>query len=64
MEETQLAALLEAIGCPSAKSQEMARQLIKRSRQMMKAKGCSEAEALQHLISLMRLGWAAKSSGL
>lgn len=60
----QLAAVLTALGCPSEKSQEMAAQLDKRARQLAEAKGRTYEEALTHLLTLMRQGWAAKEKGL
>ncbi len=55
-----LAALLVNLGCPPAKSDEMARQLDKRARQLAEQKNRPYEEALSHLLGLMRQGWAAK----
>ncbi len=63
MEIVQLAQVLVALGCPAEKSAEMAAQLDKRARQLAAEKGRSYEEALQHLITLMRQGWAAKEKG-
>jgi pyrroline-5-carboxylate reductase len=63
MELDQLAAALVALGCPPEKSSEMAAQLDKRARQLAEQKGRSYEEAIAHLISLMRQGWAAQSRG-
>jgi hypothetical protein len=60
----QLASGLEALGCPQKKSLEMARQLDKRARQLAARKGATYEEALAHLLSLMKQGWAAKERGL
>ena len=60
MELTQLARALEALGCPSEKSDEMAAQLDKRAHQLAAAKGRTYEEALGHLLELMRQGWAAQ----
>ena len=60
----QLVPLLEQLGCPKDKSQEMAAQLDKRARQLMERQGRSYDEALTHLINLMKQGWAAKERGL
>jgi hypothetical protein len=57
----ELAAVLVALGCPEGKSAEMAAQLDKRARQLADAKKRSYEEALEHLIELMRQGWAAKN---
>ena len=59
MEIPELAAALVALGCPSEKSAEMAAQLDKRARQLAGQKGRTYEEALAHLLTLMRQGWAA-----
>jgi hypothetical protein len=59
MEISELAKVLMALGCPAEKSGEMAAQLDKRARQLAEQKGRSYDEALQHLLSLMKQGWAA-----
>jgi hypothetical protein len=63
MDLTQLAAALTALGCPPAKSAEMAEQLDKRARQLAEQKGRTYEEAMTHLLQLMRQGWAAKERG-
>lgn len=60
----QLAELLVAMGCPREKSLEMAQQLDKRARQLSAQKGRTYEEALTHLLTLMRQGWAAKEKGI
>ncbi len=60
MTSEELAAVLEALGCPSGKSREMAAQLDKRARQLAEQKHRTYEEALTHLLQLMRQGWAAK----
>jgi hypothetical protein len=60
----QLAAALTAIGCPAGKAAEMAAQLDKRARQLAEQKGRSHEEAMAHLLTLMRAGWAANEKGL
>jgi hypothetical protein len=60
MDQTELAAILVALGCPQAKSSEMAAQLDKRARQLAEQKNRSYEDALRHLLGLMRQGWAAK----
>jgi hypothetical protein len=62
MDLNELAALLAGLGCPRAKSAEMAAQLDKRARQLAEQKGRSYEDALAHLLELMRQGWAAKES--
>lgn len=64
MELEQLAAALTAMGCPPDKSREMAGQLDKRARQLSEQKGKTYEEAMTHLLTLMRQGWAAKDRGL
>jgi hypothetical protein len=63
MNPTELAQLLVALGCPVAKSLEMAAQLDKRASQLAAEKGRSYDEALTHLLGLMKQGWAAKEKG-
>ncbi len=63
MEIAELAKVLVALGCPAEKSAEMAAQLDKRARQLAEAKERSYEEAMQHLLTLMRQGWAAKEKG-
>jgi hypothetical protein len=60
----QLAAALQALGCPVDKAEEMAAQLDKRARQLRAQTGRSYEEALAHLLSLMKQGWAARERGL
>ena len=55
-----LAELLVTLGCPREKSREMATQLDKRARQLSAQKGRPYEAALQHLLELMRQGWAAQ----
>ena len=59
MEISELAQALTALGCPAEKSAEMAAQLDKRARQLASQKGRNYEEALQHLLNLMKQGWAA-----
>ena len=63
MDLTQLAGMLVEMGCPAGKSGEMAAQLDKRARQLASAKHRSYEGALQHLLNLMRQGWAAGGKG-
>ena len=64
MSPEQLAPVLEQMGCPRDKSLEMASQLDKRARQLCEQKSRSYEEAVTHLLSLMKQGWAAKEKGL
>ncbi len=59
MEISELAKTLVALGCPAEKSAEMAAQLDKRARQLAEQKGRPYEAALEHLLTLMRQGWAA-----
>lgn len=61
-EHAALAQALARLGCPAGKCDELAAQLDKRARQLAELKGRTHAEALSHLLSLMRQGWAAKSA--
>ena len=63
-ELNQLAIALVRLGCPEEKSVEMAAQLNRRAHQLAELKGRTYEEALQHLIELMRQGWAAKQKGI
>jgi len=60
VEISELAKALTALGCPPEKSAEMAMQLDKRARQLAGQKGRSYEEALQHLLTLMKQGWAVR----
>jgi hypothetical protein len=57
---SELAQVLMALGCPAEKSTEMAAQLDKRAKQLAEEKKRSYDEALMHLLTLMRQGWAAQ----
>ena len=64
MDQTELASVLIALGCPREKSAEMASQLDKRARQLSTQKGRTYEESLAHLLTLFRQGWAAKEKGI
>ena len=59
----ELAGVLQALGCPAEKCSEMAAQLDKRARQLARSKDRTYDEAIEHLLLLMRQGWAAKERG-
>ena len=59
-DNADLAKLLTTMGCPEAKTGEMAAQLAKRSGQLAVERNIPREEATAHLLSLMRQGWAAK----
>ena len=60
MNPSELAVVLEKLGCPPEKCAEMAVQLDKRASQLAEQKQRSYDEALAHLLDLMRQGWAAQ----
>lgn len=62
-ELTALAQALTQMGCPQEKASEMAAQLDKRAGQLAAQTGRTHAEALAHLMGLMRQGWAAQERG-
>ena len=59
MKLEELAQVLVALGCPPEKSAEMAGQLDKRAKQLAEQKKQTYAEAMTHLLGLMKQGWAA-----
>jgi hypothetical protein len=59
MDLTELAAVLTALGCPQEKTAILAAQLDKRAQQLAEQKNRTYDEALTHLLTLMRQGWAA-----
>jgi uncharacterized Zn finger protein len=63
VEIEELAQALVNLGCPADKSPQMAAQLDKRARQLAAGKGRTYEEAVVHLLTLMRQGWAAKEKG-
>jgi hypothetical protein len=63
VENSQLAQILVALGCPPEKSADMAAQLDKRAKQLAAEKNQSYEAALKHLLALMQQGWAAKEKG-
>ena len=63
MNPSELAPALIALGCPPAKSLAMASQLDKRARQLAAQKNKTYAEAMTHLLGLMKQGWAANEKG-
>jgi hypothetical protein len=60
VEISELAKVLVALGCPAEKSSAMAAQLDKRAKQLSAEKKRSYDEALKHLLTLMKQGWAAQ----
>jgi hypothetical protein len=62
VEISELAQILVALGCPADKSLEMAAQLDKRAKQLTAEKNRSYDEALKHLLTLMKQGWAANKN--
>ena len=61
MTTEEIAAVLGQLGVPPAQTAAMAAQLEKRARQLCEREaGRTYDEALAHLLSLMRQGWAAR----
>jgi len=63
MNQSELAQVLASLGCPADKTTDMATQLDKRARQLAVEKGRTYEEAITHLLTLMKQGWAAKEKG-
>lgn len=63
MKREELAAVLAALGCPADKCSVMAEQLDRRARQLAEHKQRSYDDALNHLLNLLRQGWAAREKG-
>jgi hypothetical protein len=59
VEISELAKVLVALGCPPDKSPDMAAQLDKRARQLAAEKQQTYEQAMTHLLTLMKQGWAA-----
>ena len=64
VELNEITRLLEQLGCPAPRAAEMATQLDKRARQLADRDRRPYDQALAHLISLMKQGWAAKEKGV
>ena len=60
MQTSELALLMEKMGCPPDKAPGLARQLDKRARQLSAQQNRSYEDALAHLLKLMQQGWAAQ----
>ena len=60
MTASEIAQLLEKLGCPPEKCAAMAFQLDRRARMDAARKQISYDSALEHLIGLMTQGWAAQ----
>ena len=61
-EQAALAEALKQLGCPEDKAPEMAAQLDKRATQLAAEQNRTHAEALAHLLNLMKEGWAAQQN--
>ena len=53
--------LLLEMGLPTETPGPLAEQLLKRARQLAEKRGWSVRHALEHLIGLLKQGWAAKN---
>ncbi|MBV9464438.1 MAG: hypothetical protein JO317_09435 [Verrucomicrobiae bacterium] len=49
------------MGLPTETPAALAEQLLKRSRQIAEKRGLTQRQALEHLVGLLRQGWAAKN---
>ncbi len=61
---SEIAQTLVALGCPPAKSDEMALQLNRRAAQLSAERSWTHDAALAHLLRLMAGGWAAQARGI
>ena len=52
--------LIREMGLPTDTPGPLADQLLKRARQLAEKRGWTVKHALEHLIGLLRQGWAAK----
>jgi len=59
--DSEIAQVLESIGCPPSQCPDMAAQLCRRAHQLSETTGRTPEEALTHLLRLMSQGWAAQS---
>ena len=62
MNRTDLKALLVSFGIPAENAEFMASQLEKRAQQLSEKNQKSYEESLEHLVLLLKQGWAAKHS--
>jgi hypothetical protein len=63
MDLALLKQMLETLGCPPDRCEEMAAQLDKRAQQLSTERGDSYEHSMAYLIGLMKQGWAAKQRG-
>ncbi len=59
--DSEIAQVLESLGCPPAQCPDLAVQLCRRAHQLSATTGRTPEEALTHLLRLMSQGWAAQS---
>jgi hypothetical protein len=52
--------LIHEMGLPTETPGPLAEQILKRARQLAEKRGWSVGHAVEHLIGLLRQGWAAK----
>lgn len=53
--------LIHDMGLPTETLGPLAEQILKRARQLAEKRGWSVRHALEHLIGLLKQGWAAKN---
>ena len=56
---SELARVLEGLGCPAGQCHDLARQLDRRARMDAERKQLAYETALNHLVGLVAQGWAA-----
>ena len=52
--------LIKEMGLPTEMPTPLAEQLLKRARQLAEKRGWTVRHALEHLVGLLKQGWAAK----
>jgi hypothetical protein len=64
MTRVELETFLKSMGVPDSNAATMADQLEKRAKQLSEKRNQSYEEAFNHLVGLLRQGWAAKDKKL
>ena len=55
--------LIQEMALPTETPAMLAGQILKRARQLAERRGLSTRECLDHLLNLLKQGWAAKQKG-
>lgn len=63
MNHDELKDFLLTVGVPAENAKAMAGQLEKRARQLAEKRSKTYEESLDHLVFLLKQGWAAKKTG-